>query len=628
MKPRFRVTGKREPETLFDRGLEPAVNRPRVEGSTAVEPADSIRLTDGHEQDTHEGPDNDETPPVEMPDTHNDDTPVQRDEHALGQEDGPDVGSSGSDVEVESVPVAAPSAPYSGGRWEELPRPLGGHGDYGPDKGWRHHLRERVNSRAQVGAQKAQVESKLSRYLRRSRVRTKVSARDVFFAEMAFLTEQELSEPVVHDTGMSVRLEDRACLACGSTHKRVTWGVMEVTGVDAPLDRSHVVPKKDGKSAKEYNWAKLTEEQRASFQVAMKKEWQSFLDVGAVRVLPADEAKKVPSSRILPARFILTNKDDSGATLIAKARMVCGGHLDPDVALLRTDAPTADAIGVNLVLVLCASNKWVLQSGDVSTAFLSGVFDYRNLYLRPPKEGLDGVNPGELLEMQKGVYGLCNAPRLWWRRLRQVLTQLGFAEMHMLPCVFVYWARDSSGERKQLMGLLAVHVDDMVVAGSAEFEKVLVSLKGELSFGKWYVREFDFLGRHLRQREDFGIEISQPLYADKIPKVPVSRAQLAQEDLAVTEETRADLRRTAGAACWLSKCTRPDLSFEVSLLQQSLTEATYATVKQANLLVHRAQQHPYKILIPPVDLKDPMVVTISDASPEKMPRSGSQGGTQ
>ena len=391
------------------------------------------------------------------------------------------------------------------------------------------------------------------------------------------------------------------------------------------MARTDVPAKKEGKSSKEYSWTKLNEDERTAFRAAMKKEWQSFLDLGAVKVLSLEESKKVPTSRILPSRFILTNKDDSGKTLIAKARMVCGGHLDPDVALLRTDAPTADAIGVNLVLLLCASNQWVLQAGDVSTAFLSGVFDYRNLYLRPPREGLDGVKQGELLEMQKGVYGLCNAPRLWWRRLRQVLNQIGFEEMRMLPCVFVYWARDAVGSRKQLMGLLAVHVDDMVVAGSSEFEKILTALKGELSFGKWYVREFDFLGRHLRQLDDFSIEISQPLYADKVPRVPVSKEQLANEDTPVSEETRADLRRTAGATCWLSKCSRPDLSFEVSLLQQTLTEATYATVKQANLL-HRAQQHPFKIRIPGIDLSDPIVVTISDASPGKIPRSGSQGG--
>ena len=131
---------------------------------------------------------------------------------------------------------------------------------------------------------------------------------------------------------------------------------------------------------------------------------------------------------MLPTRFILTNKDASGKTLICKARLVCGGHLDPDISLLRTDAPTADTMGVNLVFLLAASKKWVLQAGDVSTAFLSGVNDFRALYLRPPKEGLEGVHQNDLLEMRKGVYGLCNAPRLWWRRLREVLLELGFVE--------------------------------------------------------------------------------------------------------------------------------------------------------------------------------------------------------
>lgn len=86
-------------------------------------------------------------------------------------------------------------------------------------------------------------------------------------------------------------------------------------------------------------------------------------------------------------RFILTNKDDAGKTLVCKARLVCGGHLDPDIGLLRTDVPTADTMGVNLVLLLAASGKWVLQEGDISTAFLSGVFDHRSLFLNPPKEG-------------------------------------------------------------------------------------------------------------------------------------------------------------------------------------------------------------------------------------------------
>ena len=76
------------------------------------------------------------------------------------------------------------------------------------------------------------------------------------------------------------------------------------------------------------------------------------------------------------------------------------------------------------------------------------------------------------------------------------------------------------------MGVLAVHVDDLVIAGC---------------------------GRHVKQRQDFRIEISQPNYPEKIPKVPITKEQLNQEEMEVTEETRADLRKTAGAACWLSE---------------------------------------------------------------------------
>ena len=79
------------------------------------------------------------------------------------------------------------------------------------------------------------------------------------------------------------------------------------------------------------------------------------------------------------------------------------------------------------------------------------------------KEGLKGVRAGDLLEIQKGAYGLCNAPRLWWRRLRQVLVQLAFEEMRMMQCVFLHWARGSHGNKTKLMGAVTVHVDDLIM---------------------------------------------------------------------------------------------------------------------------------------------------------------------
>ena len=166
--------------------------------------------------------------------------------------------------------------------------------------------------------------------------------------------------------------------------------------------------------------------------------------------------------------------------------------------------------------------------------------------------------------MQKGVYGLTNAPGLWWRQLRSVLVEPGLEEMTVMQCVFMYWARDSHGNKKELIDLVAVHVDDLIICGSATFEAVLTRMKSKLSFGTWFTKEFDYLGRHVKQMDDFSIRISQPNYPEKIPGVPISKAELPLDDQPVSETTREDLRRTAGAACWLAKSTRPDLSFEVS----------------------------------------------------------------
>ena len=228
--------------------------------------------------------------------------------------------------------------------------------------------------------------------------------------------------------------------------------------------------------------------------------------------------------------------------------------------------------------------------------------------------------------VEKGVYGLCKDPRLWWRRLREVLVSLRFTELKMISCVFAYWACDQNGTRRELMGMLAVHVDDIIICGSVVFESVLTKLKQRLTFGKWWIREFTYLGRQVKQSTDFTVEISLPSYAEKIPAVPISREQIANDTQEVAEQTREDLRRTAGAACWMARSTRPDLSFEVSLLQQSLTEATYQTVKQANTLVKRASQFQCVWTIPGINLRKAVVVAVSDASPGKMPRQGSQGG--
>ena len=47
------------------------------------------------------------------------------------------------------------------------------------------------------------------------------------------------------------------------------------------------------------------------------------------------------------------------------------------------------------------------------------------LYLSQMVEGLPGLNPEQLLLVVRGVFGLANSPRLWWRHFREELLKIG-----------------------------------------------------------------------------------------------------------------------------------------------------------------------------------------------------------
>ena len=103
-----------------------------------------------------------------------------------------------------------------------------------------------------------------------------------------------------------------------------------------------------------------------------------------------------------------------------------------------------------------------LRIGDISAAFLQGHerSGTQELYLEQPTCGLPGLHAGQLLRVKKGIYGLPDAPRVWFETLRGALTkEMGFHQMSLDVAMFVHWRKDGS-----ISALLATHVDDCIVA--------------------------------------------------------------------------------------------------------------------------------------------------------------------
>ena len=102
--------------------------------------------------------------------------------------------------------------------------------------------------------------------------------------------------------------------------------------------------------------------------------------------------------------------------------------------------PTCSKEAVRLAISLASTNKWVCHSLDVKAAYLQGNEIERVVHLRPPPE----YNNGQLWKLRKTVYGLCDAARHWYLRVKEQLLSLG-AKVSSLDKAFS-WSNNGSIE--------------------------------------------------------------------------------------------------------------------------------------------------------------------------------------
>ena len=148
--------------------------------------------------------------------------------------------------------------------------------------------------------------------------------------------------------------------------------------------------------------------------------------------------------RVMQSRFVLDDTNEGKSTAEnpldtkASARIVVLGYRDPDVFDIRRDSPNACREAINVLLAISASKrreKWALLTADVQAAFPKGESQDKDrvLYCWPPKNGpaLTRVQPGSLLLIMNGVFGLNDAHRKCSEKISKVLVQIGFRKQRM-----------------------------------------------------------------------------------------------------------------------------------------------------------------------------------------------------
>jgi hypothetical protein len=74
-----------------------------------------------------------------------------------------------------------------------------------------------------------------------------------------------------------------------------------------------------------------------------------------------------------------------------------------------------------MLLSVASTLSWDVKSIDIKAAFLQGNPLERDVFIQPP---LERAEPGKLWKLKRCIYGLCDAPRSWYIRVKDMLKSL------------------------------------------------------------------------------------------------------------------------------------------------------------------------------------------------------------
>ena len=362
--------------------------------------------------------------------------------------------------------------------------------------------------------------------------------------------------------------------------------------------------------------SKLTSEKKKELMAAKDTELNAWLKN---HVVEAASRAGVNPKALMKMRWVVTLKDDGRV----KARLVVLGFTDPRLGQIDTASPTCSRRARQVFLTLTASMGWHLRKGDVKQAFLQGNEETNEILCEPVPELARKLQleHHQCVRLLKAVYGLTNAPRAWWTRVRKDMAALGWTECSTEPCLWTYRSKrpDRLG---QLIGAAVAHVDDFMVGVSDDDEEAQQAYQQLLKlyeWGEWEDQSFVQCGVRVTQHWDRiarkwgNISLDLQDYASAIQVIDIPTARRRNPQSALTPSEVTQLRAALGALMWLGTQAAPMVLAPLSLLLGHQTSATVDTLLQANKLIRQAVIWSST----PIVLhkhEAPVVVTYSDAS--------------
>jgi hypothetical protein len=157
------------------------------------------------------------------------------------------------------------------------------------------------------------------------------------------------------------------------------------------------------------------------------------------------------------------NKEgEKGEVVRNKSRLVAQGFSQKEgIDYEETFAPVALLEAIRILLAFSVAKGFKLHQMDVKSAFLNGVLE-EEVFVRQPPGFESEKYPQRVYKLRKALYGMNQASRAWFGRLRGFLFERGFEMGKVDQTLFLL------RQGRDIL-IVQVYMDDIVFGGSSNY---------------------------------------------------------------------------------------------------------------------------------------------------------------